>query len=167
MRVSASASPTLPSSKLTHSILIRLAPFSLGTGAALDAFDGTRILINKQLSPQMLVGHNFFLGSTAFGPGKNTHFQFNAQVNASETLSVIGSLDIGGTAEGRIFKIVDNVTTKLHCACNPSQPEGDMMTLEAEYAGQTFNCTGKYGLAYGGSLAALSWCQVSGVWAAK
>jgi len=54
---------------------------SLRGTTSLDVFDGTRVLIQKQLSPQMVVGHNFFLGSSQFGPEKNKHFQLSCQVN--------------------------------------------------------------------------------------
>jgi len=81
-------------------------------------------------------------------------------------MTVLGNTDIDGVMEGRLFKLIsafggkNNLTTKLHCVATPQGgTEGDMLTVESEYAGSTFSVTSKYGSAYGGSLFDFSYAQ--------
>ena len=68
-------------------------------------FDGARLDLSKQLSPMMMINHNFWLG-TSMLQNANKHYTFTSQVVADEdqTTVLVGRLDMNGTMEGRVIK---------------------------------------------------------------
>jgi len=126
----------------------------------LDAHDGARINISKQLSPYMNIVHSFWLGTTMI-PEKTKSYSCVAQV-ADESgrflyarvdpdrKSVDGRLHspiLGGLAMGKIILSVSE------------DGQSDQLLGDVDLGGETFTANLKYGSAAGGKMYGVNYLQ--------
>ncbi|GMI33638.1 hypothetical protein TrCOL_g8231 [Triparma columacea] len=131
-----------------------------------DTFDGARLDLSKQLSPMMMINHNFWLG-TSMLPNSNKHYTFTSQVVADEdqTAVLVGRLDMNGTMEGRVIKTFRqdedlSVVGKFVCVATPEFDAGsNQLAGDVDISGKSWSGNVKYGCMGGGDYFSCNYLQ--------
>ena len=129
----------------------------------IDTYDGVRVEINKQLSPWMLINHNFWLG-TSMIPNSNRNYQFSCQV-ASDDGVLIGRLDHNLGVEGTIIRqraLSPNVSALFKgvlVASKDKEGGNDQFVASTDLSGPSWSVIGKVGSMAGGNAAGVSYVQ--------
>ncbi|GMI22538.1 hypothetical protein TeGR_g11456, partial [Tetraparma gracilis] len=131
---------------------------------SLDAFDGARVDVNRQLSPAFAVNHNWWMGTQALPGGKT--YTFSAQFVPSPSSFCMARVTADGQTEGRIHALLSgdpsssNVTSKLVVVTSPGQAGGnDQSVLELDAAQPSWTGNLKLGSMAGGDYLSLSFLQ--------
>lgn len=126
---------------------------------SLDTHDGFRMEIQKQLSPFMVVMHNFSLGTT-FPDGSNKSYSFLTQV-ADENGVVMTSYDpFRQSVTGRVIQsILGGIgTLKLQASVSPDG-SNDTLLSEVDLNAMTWSSNFKYGSMGGGLIFGMNYYQ--------
>mmetsp|Transcript_9086 Transcript_9086/g.18171 ORF Transcript_9086/g.18171 Transcript_9086/m.18171 type:complete len:339 (+) Transcript_9086:138-1154(+) len=130
----------------------------------LDTFDGAKVDLSKQLSPFLLINHNWMLGTTAVPDPMKNFYSFTTQVMVDEQTAVIGRIDAGGTVEARVHRgwlqSEDlQVATKVVAVATPEFNENNQMVMDVDVGGRTWSGQVKMGSLHGGNILGLSYVQ--------
>ena len=126
---------------------------------SLNTHDGFNMEIQKQLSPFMVVMHNFALG-TSFPDGSNKSYTFITQV-ADENGVVMTNFDpFRKSVGGRIIKSMlgGMATTKLQASVSPDG-SNDQLLAEVDIGAMTWTGNLKYGSMGGGIVFGMNYFQ--------
>lgn len=126
---------------------------------ALNTHDGFRMEIQKQLSPFMVVMHNFHLG-TSFPDGSNKSYNFLTQV-ADESGVVMSTFDpFKRDVSGRVIRsVLGGVgTAKLQASVSPDG-SNDTLLAELDLGALTWTGNLKYGSMGGGGVFGMNYYQ--------
>ena len=126
---------------------------------SLDTYDGFRMEIQKQLSPFMVVMHNFSLG-TSLPDGSNKAYTFLTQV-ADENGVVMTSFDpLRQAVTGRIIQGVLGgiATAKLQTSVSPDG-SNDSLLAEIDVGAMSWTGNLKYGSMGGGLVFGMNYYQ--------
>ncbi|GMI07411.1 hypothetical protein TrLO_g7585 [Triparma laevis f. longispina] len=129
-----------------------------------DTFDGARVDLSKQLSPFLVINHNWWLGTTMLPNGQKNNYTFTTQVMPSETTAVIGRADQNGMVEARVHRglIMEEdlqVNSKIVCVTTPEFNEQNQMVADLDFAGKTWSGQVKFGAMMGGNVFGLNYVQ--------
>ncbi|GMH93569.1 hypothetical protein TrVE_jg6862 [Triparma verrucosa] len=129
-----------------------------------DTFDGARVDLSKQLSPFLVINHNWWLGTTQLPNGQKNNYTFTTQVMPSETTAVIGRADGNGMVEARVHRgliMTEDLqaNAKLVCVTTPEFNEQNQMVADLDLAGKTWSGQIKYGAMMGGNVFGLNFVQ--------
>jgi len=130
---------------------------------ALDTFDGFRCDISKQLSPYMVVIHNFWLGTGMLPDGRTKNYSFVTQV-ADEAGLLMARLDPEKkSVDGRIHRSLFGgiAMGKVQIVAGPPGGDGqnDQMLGELDFGGLTWTGNLKYGSMGGGNVFGMNYYQ--------
>lgn len=133
----------------------------------LDAHDGLRCDISKQLSPYFAVVHSFWLGTGMLPDGRNKTYSFVAQV-ADENGLLMARVDPEkGTVDGRIHAALPLGMFKLQLGLSgdrvseqkPDAGQNDQALAELDFGAQTWTANLKYGSMGGGPMFGCNYFQ--------
>mmetsp|Transcript_14387 Transcript_14387/g.21298 ORF Transcript_14387/g.21298 Transcript_14387/m.21298 type:complete len:341 (-) Transcript_14387:167-1189(-) len=111
---------------------------------SLDAHDGFRVDISKQLSPYMLVMHSFWLG-TSMLQSQNKTYTFVAQVGDEHGVLVARVDPSRGSLDGRVHRALGPAMGKLQIVTSKEGGQNDQLLGELDFGGETWTGNIKYG----------------------
>jgi len=132
---------------------------------ALDAHDGFRVDINKQLSPYMLVVHSFWLGTGMLPEGRNKSYSFVTQVADESGGLMMARVDPErGSDEGRLHRVLFGglAMGKLQVSVSAGGGEAssnDSLMGEVDVGAGTWTANLKYGSMGGGIVMGCNYFQ--------
>mmetsp|Transcript_26360 Transcript_26360/g.40821 ORF Transcript_26360/g.40821 Transcript_26360/m.40821 type:complete len:340 (+) Transcript_26360:37-1056(+) len=111
---------------------------------SLDAHDGFRVDISKQLSPYMLVMHSFWLGTSAL-QSTNKTYTFVTQVGDEHGVLVARLDPSRGSLDGRVHRALGPAMGKLQIVASKEGGQNDQLLGELDFGGETWTGNIKYG----------------------
>jgi len=133
----------------------------------LDTHDGFRVDINKQLSPYMAVVHNFWLGTSMLGEGRNKTYSFVTQVADEQGFLMARYDPARKSIDGRIHRAVLGGLATLKAQFNTTavdstagdEQSNDQLLTEVDIMGGTWTANIKYGSMGGGNMCGCNFFQ--------
>ena len=128
-----------------------------------DAFDGLRFELSKQMSPLFQINHFFMLGSSQIPKEQGCGmYNFSATLpHGSQFYTPNGivnsSIDTGARVQTRLIsQLTKNISTRVTLGLSPSIEE-TQLNIEADYKGRDFGVTAKY--IFGQNITELNYLQ--------